>query len=292
MTMNSLKPIIRRFPWIKRSLWRIWYEYLSRQDADPSWTFMNFGFTEIGQHNGSLNLLPHDERDRPHIHLYHHASRNVDLAGLDVLEVGCGRGGGLSFIVRYLNPHIAVGVDIAEETIRLCDRFHRFGRLAFICADAEQLPFGNNCFDAVISIESSHAYPSNERFLSEVCRVLRPGGHLALADVRHKSEFQTLRYQIETSGLRLVTEEDITPNVVRSMELDSDRKEALIERKVPKLLRSPFRRFAGTKTSSIYRRLLTHEAVYVCILSQKPNAEERVSAVLGGGERPGHAGPR
>lgn len=209
-----------------------------------------------------------------------------------MLEVGCGRGGGLSFIVRYLNPHIAVGVDIAEETIRLCDRFHRLGRLAFICADAEQLPFGNNCFDAVISIESSHAYPSNERFLSEVCRVLRPGGHLALADVRHKSEFQTLRYQIETSGLRLVTEEDITPNVVRSMELDSDRKEALIERKVPKLLRSPFRRFAGTKTSSIYRRLLTHEAVYVCILSQKPNAEERVSAVLGGGGRPGHAGPR
>ena len=269
MIMGSLKPIIRRFPWIKRSLWRIWYKYLSRKDADPSWTFMNFGFAETGQQDSSLNLLPRDERDRRSIQLYHRACRNVDLAGLDVLEVGCGRGGGLSFIVRYLNPHKAVGMDIAEGTIRLCQKFHPLRKLVFICADAERLPFRNNCFDTIISIESSHAYPSNERFLSEVCRVLRPGGYLVLADVRRKSQLQTLRSEIETSGLRLMTEEDVTPNVVSSMELDSDRKEALIERRVPKLLRSPFRRFAGTKASSIYRRLLTRESAYVCMMSQK-----------------------
>jgi ubiquinone/menaquinone biosynthesis C-methylase UbiE len=42
--------------------------------------------------------------------------------------------------------------------------------------DAENLPFPQVSFDAVINVESAHCYGSIERFLAEVHRVLRPGG--------------------------------------------------------------------------------------------------------------------
>ena len=43
--------------------------------------------------------------------------------------------------------------------------------------DAQDLPFPDESFDAVINVEASHIYPNFERFLGEVARVLRPGGH-------------------------------------------------------------------------------------------------------------------
>lgn len=43
--------------------------------------------------------------------------------------------------------------------------------------DAESLPFPEQPFDAVINIDSAYHYPHHPRFLAEVARVLRPGGH-------------------------------------------------------------------------------------------------------------------
>ena len=51
--------------------------------------------------------------------------------------------------------------------------------------DSEDLPFPDDSFDAVINIESSHTYPNFSRFLAEVARVLRPGGHFLYTDVRN-----------------------------------------------------------------------------------------------------------
>ena len=52
--------------------------------------------------------------------------------------------------------------------------------------DAQNLPFPDESFDAVINVEASHIYPNFERFLGEVARVLRPGGHFLYADFRNR----------------------------------------------------------------------------------------------------------
>jgi ubiquinone/menaquinone biosynthesis C-methylase UbiE len=55
--------------------------------------------------------------------------------------------------------------------------------------DAENMPFGDQFFDAMVNVEASHIYPHFERFLAEVPRVLRPGVHLLYPDFRNRDGF-------------------------------------------------------------------------------------------------------
>ena len=64
--------------------------------------------------------------------------------------------------------------------------------IEFIQGSAERLPFGDEDFDVVINTESSHTYGSVAGFLSEVERVLQPGGYLLLADLRTSVGVTTL----------------------------------------------------------------------------------------------------
>ena len=58
-----------------------------------------------------------DEQEQYNLQLYHYLvstlTQKQNLRGLDILEVGSGRGGGISFIVRYMSPRSAIGIDIS-----------------------------------------------------------------------------------------------------------------------------------------------------------------------------------
>ena len=56
-------------------------------------------------------------------------------------------------------------------------------QLSFITGDACELPFDDNSFDVVLSLESAFHYPSREKFIREVKRVLKPGGKFMLGDI-------------------------------------------------------------------------------------------------------------
>jgi SAM-dependent methyltransferase len=106
----------------------------------------------------------------------------------DVLEVGCGLGGdGAKFAragARY------VGVDITRRAIELARR--RFGLEGLsgllIVADAEDLPFADSSFDLVYSHGVLHHTPDIERAISEIHRVLRPGG-VAMVMLYHRASY-------------------------------------------------------------------------------------------------------
>lgn len=91
---------LARLPVLRRLLWRRWYNFLARRFADSRWTFMNYGYLATG--DGPLALEHADEPDRYCIQLYHHTVSTAELAGRDVLEIGSGRGGGASYLHRYL----------------------------------------------------------------------------------------------------------------------------------------------------------------------------------------------
>jgi SAM-dependent methyltransferase len=264
---------MRLAPPLKRPLWQTWYDFLAAKNTEAAWTFMNYGFVPLdpGGHS-PLTLLDGDEPERLCIQLYHHVAGAVDLRGRDVLEVGCGRGGGSRAIFRYLGPRAVVGVDFSANAIALCRR-HRSRGLAFAAGDAEALPFAAESFDAVVNVESSHCYPSMERFLREVRRVLRPGGHFLFADLRGRDAVEVLRGELRTAGLEVRAERVITANVVAAMEEDSARKLALIRAKISWPLRGPFQHFAGLKGTNVYEALRSGQAQYlsfVCVRS--PNA--------------------
>jgi ubiquinone/menaquinone biosynthesis C-methylase UbiE len=255
-------------PGFKKFLWRNWYDYLARSHRAPEWTFMNYGFATSEANVLALNMA--DDPDRHGIQLYHHVVGPIDVRGWKVLEVGSGRGGGSSFIKRYLKPDRMIGLDLSKHAVHLSRERHRVDGLEFRVGDAENLPLDDGSVDAVINVESSHCYPSFSRFLSEVHRVLRPGGYFLYADFRARESVPAWHKSLMESGLALVKEMDITPNVVMALERDNERKLALIDRLVPRRLRASFLDFAAVKGSALFEGFKSGNYAYRSFILRKP----------------------
>jgi ubiquinone/menaquinone biosynthesis C-methylase UbiE len=257
-----------RVPQLKKRLWHGWYEFMARRFRASDWSFMNYGFAEEGD-AAQLELEHADEPDRYSIQLYRHVAGAVDLQGRDVLEVGCGRGGGASFVMRYLKPAGMIGLDVSLSAVELCRGRYRIDGLRFESGDAEHLPFGSDSFDAVINVESSHCYPGLSSFFSEVRRVLKPGGHFLYADLHERRSLDNWRTQLRSSGLVIMRETDITPNVLAALDQDNERKLRLIERMVPSLLRPSIHNFAATRGSKVYAAFRTGALAYLSFVVRK-----------------------
>ena len=132
MIQNLLVWFIQFSPFTKKWFWKKWYTFFPRLVPSPDFKFMNFGFHEDGLHP---DLGENDKLERYPIHLYHHVATQVDLAGKTVLEVGSGRGGGASYIARYLAPDQITGIDISTTAVELCDRLYKENNLNFIVGD-------------------------------------------------------------------------------------------------------------------------------------------------------------
>jgi ubiquinone/menaquinone biosynthesis C-methylase UbiE len=262
----------RIFPPLRRLLWKQLYQLLAGLYKRGDWIFMNYGYAPLDP-GGDLRLDDADEQDRYFIQLYHHVASAVDLRGLDVLEVGSGRGGGANYIMRYLKPRSVVGVDFSEKAVAFCNSNYAVQGLSFLQGDAESLPFDDNSFDAVVNVESSHCYSSMDAFLAQVRRVLRPGGYLLFADLRDSDRVEMLHEQLNRSGMRLIRRSDIAHHVIEAMNQDSERKMELIRESVSKLFFNSFKEFAGIRGSAIYEGLSAGEVVYQSFILKKSEDE-------------------
>lgn len=271
--------LFRISPRLKHPLYRGMYEHLVGRYHDADWPFMNYGYADLDPTAPPLELYGPDQKHRYGIQLYHHVADAVDLRGRDVLEIGCGRGGGASYLIRSREPNTVVGLDFSEKAVRYCARHHRMRGLHFIAGDAESLPCTDEAFDVVINIESSHCYGSMARFLAEIWRVLRPGGYLLFADVRPSGALPTLHAQVQSSGLDVVNHESITLQVCKALELDSERKEAVIRAAVPQAFQPFIRNFVRLRGTPAYRALLKGQTAYIHYVAQKRSKE----SILSGG---------
>jgi ubiquinone/menaquinone biosynthesis C-methylase UbiE len=254
--ISTLSPTIRRYAWQRV------YQFLAATYVTfDAWTFMNYGYEPL-EHSDRPELAILDEPDRYFIQLYHYVATAVNLKGLDVLEVGSGRGGGASYIKRYLEPKSLIGIDFSQSSIGFCQARHNVDDLTFLTGDAEFLPFADSSFDAVVNIESSHCYGSIVQFVTQVQRVLRPGGHFLFADFRDRAESELLQAQLAHSGMEVVRKVDITSNVLSALDTYNDAKLALIQHQIHWWMRNIFQNFAAVKGSSIYESFQEQRLVY------------------------------
>lgn len=249
------------YPFFRRLIWRPIYETLAKQFRVEDWHFMNYGYMPSDK-EPLLVLEEHDELNRYPLQLYHYLASKISLEGLDVLEIGSGRGGGCSYIKRHFKPRKITGLDIAKNAVKFSRQVHRQKRLYYRQGDAENLPFENDYFDVVINVESSHAYGSVPQFLSEVKRVLSDGGYFLCTDLRSPAGMKTLRGNLLNSGLEMIEDEDITMNVTRAIEQEEPLKQMRIEKHVPRWFQKAFKEFAGVKGSKIHEDLKAGSLIY------------------------------
>lgn len=215
----SVAPVtfaLQRFPFVRRAVWRTFYNTIHRQVSADDFVFMNLGYAndEDDALTAPLPIAHFSQR------LYDRVIGGVAIAGKDVLEVGCGRGGGAAHVHGQYRPRSLIGVDLSAGGIAACNALHARAELSFQIGDATQLPFADGSFDALINVESSHCYPSRARFFAEVERVLRPAGHFLYADVfwPHLDDVGVadVERMLSDSGLAMLGTEDISQNVARA----------------------------------------------------------------------------
>lgn len=179
--------------------------------------------------------------------------------------------GGASYVARYLSPSKVVGVDYSKNAIELATSLHEESNLRFVEGDAEKLPFGDNTFDVVYNVESSHCYGDMEVFISEVFRVLKPGGLFAWVDLREVKTMKKDDLIFMNSKFKLLFKEEITPNIVHALDIISDRKEKFIAERVPWPFKKSFGEFAALRGSQIYEAFKKGAMGYWLYRLQKPS---------------------
>jgi ubiquinone/menaquinone biosynthesis C-methylase UbiE len=107
-------------------------------------------------------------------------------AGSACLEIGCGRGAGVSLIAKRFHPRRIDAIDIDPSMVRLAKRRGRgANRVQGVTmeADAQALPYRDACFDAVFNFGILHHLEDWRLGLEEVARVLRKGGRFYFEEI-------------------------------------------------------------------------------------------------------------
>lgn len=252
---------LKRFAWFKRLNAKVTYELLARRISAEDWHFMNYGY--VPNENEKPVSLPDGPKIQKYpMQMYHYLATKTEVKGKHLLEVGSGRGGGARYIAGALQPASYTGLDIAKSAVDLANKIHPLPNLKFIQGSAEAIPLPDNHIDVVLNVESCHAYGSVDKFLSEVKRVLKPGGYLLLVDFRDVNNMDLLRTQLRNSKMEWIEEENIGPNVVRAMEAEDDMKKERIKTLFPSKWQKIFGEFAGVVGSRIHLNLKNQTRLY------------------------------
>ena len=135
--------------------------------------------------------------------------------GQTVLDVATGPGEPALTLARLVGAEgSVVGVDLVPAMVEAARREAQRRDLAnasFRAASAQDLPFGNGAFDAVVSRFGVMLFPSPLAGLREMLRVLKPGGRLALA-VWHYARNNPFHFLLNDLLERFLPSEPVPPD--------------------------------------------------------------------------------
>lgn len=144
--------------------------------------------------------------DRPwHALVFAHL-RETDLAGREVLEIGCGRGElACELMSAAAPPARMIAADFAYAAVRL-GRVRAAGRaiagVTWMVADVQHIGLPDASVDTVISCETIEHLPDPVQALREFRRVLRPGGRVILTTPNYAGPFGLYRAYLRLRGRR------------------------------------------------------------------------------------------
>jgi ubiquinone/menaquinone biosynthesis C-methylase UbiE len=195
-------------------------------------------------------------------------TRKALEAGARLVEVSCGRGGGLNAFLEAAGPGAfqAVGLDVAASAISYCQRsWSAREGLTFVEGNAMELPFADGSVDVLLNVEASNDYPDRARFFAEVRRVLKADGVFLYADTERARNAGRMAEELGRAGFRFELR-DITANVAEACRLDTPRRQQVIRDRAPLparvLLRDELGNYAALEGSTKYRRFVSGERRY------------------------------
>lgn len=138
------------------------------------------------------------------------AMQGLPLSG-DILEIGSGSGAMAEELMR-MHPSVRLTATDHDPTMVETARA-RLGAIPQVTvrqADAVNLPFDGNAFDAVLSFLMLHHVIDWEQAIAEIARVLRPGGKLVGYDLTD-SRAASLIHRADKSPHQLIDRQALEP---------------------------------------------------------------------------------
>ena len=149
---------------------------------------------------------------RGHKDFYKNAARAIDPNNDDIyLEIGFGSG---IFIKKYIS-HVSkiAGIDHSEDMVRLASDINRklveSGKAEFKQGYASSLPWADNEFTIVATIETFFFLNETEKTLKEIFRVLKSEGRLVIEMAYNKDDGEDHKRHIKKMNLKLYTGEEM-----------------------------------------------------------------------------------
>jgi ubiquinone/menaquinone biosynthesis C-methylase UbiE len=175
-----------------------WSRLFRRQQASPGHTPAALTDDLQARIRASFDEASADEEHFPstidpriyHVKLIHEHLR--PLAGKRVLDVGCGKGR-FARVLQEQEPAAEFwGLDLSEEMLRYVP-----AGIHTCAGSMTELPFDDAFFDAAYATESLEHAVEIERAVAEICRVVKPGGRIAIIDknAEHWGRLQTPEWE-------------------------------------------------------------------------------------------------
>ncbi len=164
-----------------------------------------------------MDLKPEDEGDRVHFQLYDAICGDIDLNYQEILEIGCGRGGGCYYLNTYKHTRSIIGIDQSKSNIELAKKLVGEERIMYFIQSAEDMMLFSDSFNAIINLESSHCYSEKGAFFRDVFKYLKPGGVFIYADIFVAANLHKVKDYLISLGFTIEREKDISLGVLESL---------------------------------------------------------------------------
>ncbi len=151
-----------------------------------------------------------------------------------ILDIGCGRGLMMLGALQHAPRGHATGVDLwlakdqsGNSAAALLANARALGmadRVTALTADMRVLPFADDSFDVIVSGWAVHNLANladRHQALSEMERVLKPGGKVVLTDIEGRADYQRACHDIDLTDISLVVLHPVKDRIVHMLSAGS-----------------------------------------------------------------------
>jgi demethylmenaquinone methyltransferase/2-methoxy-6-polyprenyl-1,4-benzoquinol methylase len=92
-------------------------------------------------------------------------------------------GGGTGALARRLHDHLGTDVTVLDPTPEMLSYIPTGGPVQAVLGNAEEMPFADDAFDALIVTDAFHHFRDQPAAVAEFCRVVRPGGGVIVVEL-------------------------------------------------------------------------------------------------------------